>query len=72
MFLFQLVCAPLQAFLEQMDGTPSGEVDKTIIGQFGVGFYSAFMVGEKLDVYTQSYKSDSPSYKWTSDGWVLM
>ena len=41
---------------------------KNIIGQFGVGFYSAFMVGEKVDVYTQSHKPDSTPYKWTSDG----
>jgi len=43
-------------------------VEKNIIGQFGVGFYSSFMVSSKVDVYTQSHKADSPSYKWTSDG----
>ena len=48
-----------------------GHVDKNIIGQFGVGFYSTFMVGEKVDVYTQSYKSDSPAYKWHSDGYGI-
>ena len=53
-----------------MKDAPIGELDKSIIGQFGVGFYSSFMVGEKLDVYTQSYQSDSPAYKWTSDGCV--
>lgn len=55
-------------FLEQLDNNASGSVDKNIIGQFGVGFYSAFMVADRVDVYTQSYKSDSPGYKWTSDG----
>jgi HSP90 family molecular chaperone len=58
----------LQAFLEQLDGKAGGAVDKNIIGQFGVGFYSAFMVADHVDVYTQSYKPDSPAYKWTSDG----
>lgn len=58
----------LQAFLEQLGKDSGPNVDKNIIGQFGVGFYSAFMVGEKLDVFTKSYKPDSPALKWTSDG----
>ncbi|KAJ1976337.1 hypothetical protein H4R33_006461 [Dimargaris cristalligena] len=40
-----------------------------IIGQFGVGFYSAFMVGDKLTVYTRSSSSpDAKGYCWKSDG----
>lgn len=39
-----------------------------IIGQFGVGFYSAFMVADKVDVYTRSSIEGHPGYKWTSDG----
>jgi TNF receptor-associated protein 1 len=54
--------------LEQLDAKGGGSVDKNIIGQFGVGFYSAFMVADRIDVYTQSYKADSPAYKWSSDG----
>ncbi|XP_002155027.2 heat shock protein 75 kDa, mitochondrial isoform X1 [Hydra vulgaris] len=41
---------------------------QNIIGQFGVGFYSTFMVGSKIDVYTKSYELNSPGYLWTSDG----
>ncbi len=44
--------------------------DKTeneLIGQFGVGFYSAFMVADKIEVYTKAYGSDI-AYKWTSAG----
>lgn len=56
-------------FLKQMkDGDPKAEVNQNIIGQFGVGFYSAFMVGDEVDVFSQSYKTDEPSYKWSSDG----
>ena len=56
-----------QEFLDQVDGQEEG-VNKNIIGQFGVGFYSSFMVSEKVDVYTRSHKDDSVGYKWHSDG----
>jgi molecular chaperone HtpG len=39
-----------------------------MIGQFGVGFYSAFMVAEKVAVHTRSWHADSPQLVWTSDG----
>ncbi|HHT38981.1 MAG TPA: molecular chaperone HtpG [Acholeplasmataceae bacterium] len=41
--------------------------DTNIIGQFGVGFYSAFMVSEKVEVVTKSIKSEK-AYKWASNG----
>ncbi|MGI5949601.1 molecular chaperone HtpG [Peptoniphilus sp.] len=41
--------------------------DYEIIGQFGVGFYSAFMVADKIDVLTKSYKEDA-AHLWTSKG----
>lgn len=41
--------------------------DLEIIGQFGVGFYSAFMVSRKVEVITKSVNSDK-AYKWTSSG----
>lgn len=56
----------LQAFLDE-EGD-SKDLGGKIIGQFGVGFYSTFMVGDKVDVYTQSYKPGSQAYKWSSDG----
>lgn len=44
------------------------EASSTIIGQFGVGFYSAFMVADRVDVYSQSVEPGTPGYKWSSDG----
>lgn len=43
------------------------KTDEELIGQFGVGFYSAFMVADKIEVYTKAYKSDK-AYKWESEG----
>lgn len=39
-----------------------------IIGHFGLGFYSAFMVSEKVEVVTKSYKEGSKAVRWTCDG----
>lgn len=56
-------------FLEQVkEKGASTENAQNIIGQFGVGFYSAFMVADRVDVYTKSSKTGSVGYKWTSDG----
>jgi TNF receptor-associated protein 1 len=54
-----------KAFLEQLKASKS---DASLIGQFGVGFYSAFMAGEKVTVYTRSYRPEETGYIWTSDG----
>ncbi len=43
------------------------KTEEELIGQFGVGFYSAFMVADKIEVYTRAYKSDK-AYKWESEG----
>lgn len=50
-------------FKEENDG----QIDANIIGQFGVGFYSAFMVSKKVVVESLSYK-DEESYIWESEG----
>ena len=42
--------------------------DQSIIGHFGLGFYSSFMVADKVEIFTQSYKEDAPSVHWTCDG----
>ncbi len=45
----------------------SGKTDNELIGQFGVGFYSAFMVADKIEVYTKAY-GEEKAYKWESAG----
>jgi heat shock protein htpG len=39
-----------------------------IIGHFGLGFYSSFMVSDRVDIITRSYKEESKGFKWTCDG----
>jgi molecular chaperone HtpG len=46
----------------------SGGDALNLIGQFGVGFYSAFMVADEVRVYTHSYKEDGENLVWISDG----
>lgn len=51
--------------LSEMDASaPAGN----IIGQFGVGFYSCFMVADKVEVFTKSRRPDSKPVRWSSDG----
>ncbi len=41
---------------------------QAIIGHFGLGFYSAFMVADRVDIVTRSYREDAQPVKWTCDG----
>ena len=52
-------------FLEQLTG--DAKTDLSLIGQFGVGFYAAFMVAEKVEVVSRKVGSDQ-AWRWTSDG----
>ena len=53
-------------FMEKLEKAKEGG-DHNLIGQFGVGFYSAFMVADKVEVVTRS-GLDKKAHKWTSDG----
>ncbi len=55
-----------KAFLDAVK--KGAEVDQNLIGQFGVGFYSVFMVAESVEVYTHSWKKTAKSLLWRSDG----
>jgi HSP90 family molecular chaperone len=58
-----------KAFIQKLrDEGKGGDTGANIIGQFGVGFYSSFMVAEHVTVYSQSAKPGSPAFKWTSKG----
>lgn len=55
-------------FLSNLKDNESLGNAENIIGQFGVGFYSVFMVAKNVEVYTKSSLPDSVGLKWTSDG----
>ena len=60
-----------EAFLKEHtqtaeDGTTSDA--SNIIGRFGIGFYSVFMVADKVEVTSLSATGDGPAYRWISDG----
>ncbi|MFP3982227.1 MAG: molecular chaperone HtpG [Desulfurivibrionaceae bacterium] len=53
-------------FLERLQ--EGGEDKLNLIGQFGVGFYAAFMVADRVRVLSRSYKPDADGCEWSSDG----
>lgn len=55
-----------KAFLQALK--EGGERNENLIGQFGVGFYSAFMVAKEVRVYTHSWRTDAESLVWRSTG----
>ncbi len=64
-FINEIAFSGAEEFLEKYKGE-EGE-DSGIIGHFGLGFYSAFMVADKVEIITKSYK-DEPAAHWTCDG----
>lgn len=55
-----------KAFLSKL--TNEASKNSNLIGQFGVGFYSAFMAAKKIDVYTRKAGGDGKIWHWSSDG----
>ena len=55
-----------KAFLKNMKD--SGSTPGNMIGQFGVGFYSAFMVADQVKVHTRSWRAEGEELVWISDG----
>ncbi|WP_298348233.1 molecular chaperone HtpG [uncultured Dokdonia sp.] len=63
-YINQLAFSGAEEFLNKYE---DGAKDTGIIGHFGLGFYSAFMVAEKVEIITKSHK-DEPAAHWTCDG----
>jgi len=63
-YINQVAFSGAEEFLEKYKDSAK---DSGIIGHFGLGFYSAFMVAEKVEIITKSYK-DEPAVHWTCDG----
>ena len=55
-----------KAFIEAMQDKPESASD--IIGQFGVGFYSAFMVAKQVDVISRSFRPEDEAVRWSATG----
>ena len=62
-YINQIAFSGVNDFLEKYKDNAN-----QIIGHFGLGFYSAFMVSKKVDIITRSYKDDAKAVKWTCDG----
>ncbi len=65
-YINQIAFSSAEEFVEKFK-TKSEAESHAIIGHFGLGFYSAFMVAEKVEIFTKSYK-DAPAAKWECDG----
>ena len=63
-YINQVAFSGAEEFLEKYKDSAK---DSGIIGHFGLGFYSAFMVSDKVEIITKSYKNDSAAH-WTCDG----
>ena len=63
-YINQVAFSSAEEFLEKYKDDAK---DSGIIGHFGLGFYSAFMIAEKVEIITKSYK-DEPAAHWTCDG----
>ena len=63
-YLNQVAFSGAEEFLQKYKGQNEGN----IIGHFGLGFYSSFMVSDKVEVITKSYQQDQNAVKWECDG----
>ena len=63
-YLNQVAFSGAEEFLEKY----KGQNENNIIGHFGLGFYSSFMVSEKVEVVTKSYKEEAQAVRWECDG----
>lgn len=62
-YINQIAFSGAEEFLEKYKNDA-----QAIIGHFGLGFYSSFMVSKKVEIFTQSYKEDTVAQHWSCDG----
>ncbi|MDD3737499.1 MAG: ATP-binding protein, partial [Bacteroidales bacterium] len=62
-YLNQIAFSSANDFLDKYKDQASG-----LIGHFGLGFYSAFMVSDRVEVISRSYRENVPAVKWICDG----
>jgi len=63
-YLNQVAFSGAEEFLEKY----KGQNESNIIGHFGLGFYSSFMVSDQVEVFTKSYKENEKAVRWECDG----
>ncbi len=63
-YLNQVAFSGAEEFLNKY----KGQNENNIIGHFGLGFYSSFMVSNKVEVFSKSCKSEAPAVRWECDG----
>ena len=63
-YINQVAFSGAEEFLEKY----KGKNEANIIGHFGLGFYSSFMVSDKVEIYSKSYKEDAKAVRWECDG----
>jgi molecular chaperone HtpG len=63
-YINQVAFSSAEEFVQKYQATS----DEQIIGHFGLGFYSAFMVASQVEIETLSYKADSQAVHWSCDG----
>ncbi len=67
-YLAELAFSGAAEFVEKMKGQSGDQVKNDIIGKFGLGFYSAFMVADEVQVESLSMKDDAKAIKWVCQG----
>jgi molecular chaperone HtpG len=63
-YINQVAFSSAEEFIQKYEG----KADQPIIGHFGLGFYSSFMVAQKVEIDTLSYKEGSQAVHWSCDG----
>ena len=63
-YINQVAFSGAEEFLEKY----KGKNEANIIGHFGLGFYSSFMVSDKVEIITKSFKEDASAVRWECDG----